>query len=137
VQIPQQGRNACLRQAAIDRKAISAEKKDQGDPNNSSVPEDLMERFLGGSPLAVIMRLIIISIVAGIALKAAGFDPRDLLDSIPRLIQAIYDLGFGWVRTVVEYFLLGAVIVIPVWLILRFVKFVVGDTDKGGAKPRS
>ncbi len=98
-----------------------------------------MERFFGGNPLAVTLRLIIISIVAGIALKAAGFDPRELLQSIPRLIQAVYDLGFGWVRTVVEYFLLGAVIVIPVWLVLRFVKFVAGDTgtDKGGAKPRS
>ncbi len=92
-----------------------------------------MKRFFGGNPLAVTLRLIIISIVAGIALKAAGFDPRDLLESIPRLIQAVLELGFGWVETALQYFLLGAVIVIPVWLLLRFVKFIVGDTDKGGS----
>jgi hypothetical protein len=95
-----------------------------------------MERFLGGSPLAVFFRLVIISIVTGIALKAAGFDPRDLLASIPRLIEAIAEFGFGWVETVFQYFLLGAVIVIPIWLVLRFVKFVAGDTAKKDVNPR-
>ncbi len=96
-----------------------------------------MERFIGGSPLAVFLRLVVISIITGIALKAAGYDPRDLLANIPRLIQAIYDLGFGWVQSALQYFLLGAVIVIPVWLVLRFLKFIAGDTGKGGANPRS
>jgi hypothetical protein len=96
-----------------------------------------MERFIGGSPLAVFVRLVIISIVTGVALKAAGYDPRDLLANIPRLIQAIYDLGFGWIRSVVEYFLLGAVIVIPIWLVLRFVKFVTGDADKRDVNKRT
>lgn len=95
-----------------------------------------MERFIGGTPLAVFLRLVVISIATGIALKAAGYDPRDLLANIPRLIQAIYDFGFGWIETAFQYFLLGAVIVIPVWLVLRFVKFVSGETDKGDAKPR-
>jgi hypothetical protein len=96
-----------------------------------------MEQFLGGSPLAVFLRLVIISIVVGVVLTAAGFDPRDLLASIPRLIQAIADFGFGWVESVFNWFLLGAVIVIPIWLILRFIKFISGDTGKGDAKPRS
>ena len=46
-----------------------------------------MERFIGGSPLAVFLRLVVISVVTGIALKAAGYDPRDLLANIPRLIR--------------------------------------------------
>jgi hypothetical protein len=95
-----------------------------------------MERFFGGNPLAVFLRLVIISIVTGIALKAAGFDPRDLLESIPRLIQAIADFGFGWVETALQYFFLGAVIVIPIWLVLRFLKFISGDTEKGDANKR-
>jgi hypothetical protein len=96
-----------------------------------------MERFFGGNPLAVTLRLVIISIVAGIALKAAGFDPRDLFASIPRLIQALYDFGFAWVESAVQYFLLGAVIVVPIWFLIRFLKFIAGDTGKGDAKPRS
>ena len=96
-----------------------------------------MERFIGGSPLAVFLRLVVISIVAGIALKAAGYDPRDLLANIPRLIQAIYDFGFGWVETGFQYFLLGAVIVIPVWLVMRFFKFIAGDADKSDVNKRT
>lgn len=96
-----------------------------------------MQRFFGGNPLAVAIRLIIISIVTGIALKAAGFDPRDLLEAIPNLIQAIYDLGFSWVESAFQYFLLGAVIVLPVWLLLRFLKFITGDTGKGGSGSRT
>jgi hypothetical protein len=92
-----------------------------------------MEQFFGGSPFAVILRLVIISIVAGVALTALGYDPRELLQSIPRLIQAIYDLGFGWIERVVHYFLLGAVIVIPAWLLIRLVKFISGDGGKGGS----
>lgn len=97
----------------------------------------MMERFLGGSPLAVFLRLVIISIVAGIVLNAAGFHPRDLLSVIPDLMRTIANFGFGWVESAFNWFLLGAVIVIPIWLILRFVKFLSGDTGKGDAKPRS
>jgi len=96
-----------------------------------------MERFFGGNPLAVIIRLVIISIIAGVALKAAGYNPRDLFDSIPRLIQSLYDLGFEWVETAVQYFVLGAVIVIPAWLLMRFIKFIAGKETNGGSGSRS
>lgn len=85
-----------------------------------------MERFLGGSPLAVTLRLIIISIIVGIVLTALGYNPQDLAAAISDLFQAIANLGFDWIESAVQYFLLGAVIVIPIWLILRFVKFVTG-----------
>lgn len=96
-----------------------------------------MQSFFGGNPLAVVLRLVIISIITGIALTAAGFDPRDLYAAIPDLIQAIYDLGFSWVVTVFQYLLLGAVIVVPVWLLVRFLKFISGDTGKGGSGSRT
>jgi hypothetical protein len=92
-----------------------------------------MERFFGGNPLAVALRLIIISIITGVALKATGYDPRDLFESIPRLFRALYDMGFDWVETAVQYFALGAVIVIPAWLLIRFLKFIAGDAGKKGS----
>lgn len=97
-----------------------------------------MERFLGGSPLAVALKLIIISTVVGIILTALGYNPRDLAAAISDLLHAIANLGFDWVESAVQYFLLGAVIVIPIWLILRFLKFVTGDSSgKGGSSSRS
>ena len=81
--------------------------------------QDGMHRFLGGSPLAVAFRLILLSILVGVVLAAIGFDPWNILYSIRLLFQRIYDLGFDAVNGLWRYFLLGAVIVIPVWLLSR------------------
>ena len=81
-----------------------------------------VERFLGGSPLAVVGKLILLSILIGVVLSAIGLDPRDIVSSITRLIRDIWNMGFDAIRWLWQYFLLGAVIVIPIWLILRLVR---------------
>ena len=43
---------------------------------------DGLYRFLGGSPLAVAFRLILLSILVGVVLAAIGFDPWNILHSI-------------------------------------------------------
>ena len=80
---------------------------------------DSLYRFLGGSPLAVAFRLILLSILVGVVLAAIGFDPWNILNSIRLLFQRLWDLGFDTINWLWRYFLLGAVIVIPVWLISR------------------
>ena len=89
----------------------------------SSTParDDSVTRFLGGSPLAVAGRLILLSILVGFVMVAFGLDPYNIIHSIQRLIESIWHLGFDALRSVWRYFLLGAVIVIPVWLIMRLV----------------
>ena len=89
-----------------------------------------MERFFGGNPLAIALRLILICIITGIALRAAGVDPADLLRSIPEVLRAISEVGFDWVETAFQYFVLGAIIVVPVWIIIRLLKFVSGDSGR-------
>ena len=79
-------------------------------------------RFLGGPPLAVLGKLILLSILIGVVLSALGLDPWNIVSSLRRLIVSIRDMGFDTVRWLWQYFLLGAVIVIPIWLILRFVR---------------
>ncbi len=78
-----------------------------------------MERILGGSPVAVVIRLVLISIVVGIALSALGLTPGELFRRIDFLLQRLYDMGFRWVEWLIGYFMIGAVIVVPVWLIAR------------------
>lgn len=80
-----------------------------------------IDRFFGGSPLWVVVRLILLSIVIGVLLSALGLDPFDIVRSIERLIRRIFDLGWDAVVWLWRYFLLGAVIVIPIWLIMRAV----------------
>ena len=80
---------------------------------------DGLYRFLGGSPLAVAFRLILLSILVGVVLAAIGFDPWNILHSIRLLFRRLWDLGFDAVNWLWRYFLLGAVIVIPIWLLSR------------------
>jgi hypothetical protein len=80
---------------------------------------DGLARFLGGSPLAVLFRLILLSVLVGVVLAAIGFDPWNIVDSLRRLIEWVWNLGFDAINGLWRYFLLGAVIVIPLWLISR------------------
>jgi hypothetical protein len=89
------------------------------DTRELPVNQDGMHRFLGGSPLAVAFRLILLSILVGVVLAAIGFDPWNIVNSIRLLIRRIWDLGFDAINGLWRYFLLGAVIVIPVWLLSR------------------
>jgi len=82
---------------------------------------DTMTKVFGGSPLGVLVRLILVSILVGVVLSAMGLDPFDIVHSVERLIRSIWNMGFDAVRWLWRYFLLGAVIVIPIWLIMRAV----------------
>jgi uncharacterized protein DUF6460 len=83
-----------------------------------------MERFFGGNPALVLVRLAILSLIVGIVLAALGFSPFDILDSLRRLAARIYDMGFAAIEKSLRYFLLGAVIVFPVWLVVRIFKLM-------------
>jgi hypothetical protein len=52
-------------------------------------------RFFGGPPLSVIFRLVLLSILIGVILEVLGLDPRNVIDSLRRLILRIWDMGFG------------------------------------------
>ena len=89
-----------------------------------------MERFFGGNPWSVILKLAVICVIVGIALRAFGVNPADLLRSIPDVLRAISELGWGWVNTAFGYFILGAIIVVPIWIVVRILKFMSGDNGR-------
>lgn len=75
--------------------------------------------LFGGNPLGVFIRLALISIAVGIVLKALGIDLRNFFDRLNVLLRHLYDLGFGAIEWVFEYMLLGALVVVPIWLVAR------------------
>ena len=75
--------------------------------------------IFGGNPLSVFVRLALMSIAVGIVLKALGIDLRNFFERINVLLRHLYDLGFQAFDWVFEYMLLGALVVVPVWLIAR------------------
>lgn len=86
--------------------------------------------IFGGNPLAVIVRLVVLSIVVGIVLSALGINPRNLFYHLNVLLRRIYDLGFGAVEWIVEYFVLGAMVVIPIWIAARLLGLIGGRRDE-------
>jgi hypothetical protein len=83
---------------------------------------DLVARFFGGPPLWVLARLILLSVLVGVILAALGLDPWNIVRSLERLVRGVWDMGWDAVTWAWRYFLLGAVLVVPIWLIVRLVK---------------
>ncbi|MGO8954886.1 MAG: DUF6460 domain-containing protein [Rhodomicrobium sp.] len=77
------------------------------------------ERFFGGSPAAVLLQLVIASVIIGVVLSFFGFNPNNLYDAVLRLSDWISSLGLDAVKRVLRYLLLGAIIVVPLWLLSR------------------
>lgn len=80
---------------------------------------NLVARFVGGSPLTVALRLIVVSFVVGFLLDAFGFDPATLLQDAVRTARHIVEYGFSDLRQFGRILLAGAMVVVPVWIVLR------------------
>jgi len=78
--------------------------------------------FLGGHPVSVLVRLLILSLLVGFLLSVFGITPRNFFYVIDDLIRTIYDFGFSAIDWIVDYIALGAMIVVPVWLIVRLLR---------------
>ena len=81
--------------------------------------DNQLARWMGGSPFWVLMRLVLLSVVVGVILAALGLDPLNILASLEGLVRHLFNFSFEAIERLWRYFILGAVIVIPLWLILR------------------
>ena len=81
-----------------------------------------LNRFFGGRPLVVLFRLALLSVLVGFILRVLGLDPFDIIRSIRELFQALWDMGYEAFERLWRYFVLGAVLVVPIWLIVRLVR---------------
>ena len=55
-----------------------------------------------------------------------GLDPSRIIESLRTLLLRIWDMGFDAVRGLWHYLLLGAAIVVPIWLIVRLTRAAKG-----------
>lgn len=86
----------------------------------------LLTRFFGGPPLAVAGKLVLLSILIGVVLSNLGLDPWNIADSLQRLFRIVWERGFEIVYWLWRYFVLGAILVIPVWLVIRLIRAPMG-----------
>jgi hypothetical protein len=81
-----------------------------------------LTRFLGDTPLRVAIRLLVLSFVVGLILSALNISPVDVYWWVESAILHIYDMGFAVLGDAVQYLLIGAMIVVPVFLLIRLLK---------------
>lgn len=75
--------------------------------------------FLGGSPVSVVVRLVFLSLLVGAAMAFLDITPVGLYDSIARFVRRLVANGFAVIGDVGMWLVYGAMIVVPVWLVLR------------------
>ena len=78
-----------------------------------------VDRFVGGSPAVVALRLIVVSFVVGIVFETFGLDPATLFSDALRSARQIVEFGLSDIHEVGRILLTGAMVVVPVWLLLR------------------
>jgi hypothetical protein len=82
-----------------------------------------LTRFLGDTPLRVFIKLVIVSFLVGIVMSAFGWSPYDVLYAIHDFVLHLWNMGFRAIDRFVAYFLIGAAVVVPAFLILRIVSY--------------
>lgn len=95
--------------------------------------DDLKARILGSNARRTIIQLVIASIFVGAILSFLGVGALDfwrgLFDGVKDAVGAIGENIGEVALTLITYFLLGAAIVAPIWVISRLLR-------SGGSKKR-
>ena len=84
---------------------------------------DWITRFLGDTPGRTLMKLAIVSFVVGIIMSALNFTPWEVWEAIRDFAIQLYDLGFEAIWRIARYFVWGAIVVVPIFLALRILRF--------------
>ncbi|MCL6705663.1 DUF6460 domain-containing protein [Pseudomonas sp. R2.Fl] len=80
---------------------------------------DSLNRFLGDTPGRTVIKLIVVSLIVGFIMAVFGIVPADILYGIRNFVLDLWHTGFAALGRIGDYLLLGATIVIPVFIVLR------------------
>lgn len=76
--------------------------------------------------VGTVVKLLILSLVVGLVLAVLNIDPKNILQSLQAGIENLIEMGadfFGWAF---KYILIGAVVVVPIWLAIYLWRFLRG-----------
>ncbi|MCF6197356.1 MAG: DUF6460 domain-containing protein [Emcibacter sp.] len=71
------------------------------------------------SAIHVIWKLLVVSLLVGLALDYFDISPADLIHDIPETVGRILDKLLQFISWGGKYILLGAIVVVPVWIIMN------------------
>ena len=72
------------------------------------------------------IQLLVASLVEGLLMRWFGVTPRSLIANFGETIEHIFSAAVSFANWAIDYVLLGAVIVVPIWLASFLLKLVKG-----------
>ncbi|BCM82093.1 DUF6460 domain-containing protein [Methylobacterium indicum] len=78
-----------------------------------------LHRFLGGSPGAVLLRLVFLSVLVGAGMAMLGVTPGILFAQAYDTVRSLLELSFDTFHDAGRWFVAGAAVVVPLWLLSR------------------
>lgn len=78
-----------------------------------------LQTSLGGSPGSVLLKLVLLSLLVGVVLAALGMTPWGFFYFVRHLFEELVGTGMEAVHRIAGYIVSGAIIVLPIWLLMR------------------
>jgi hypothetical protein len=78
-----------------------------------------LQRFLGGSPGTVLVKLVFLSLLVGLFMSLLGITPMGIVRGITRFFDRLASTGLGALKDVGGWLIYGAMVVVPLWLLTR------------------
>ena len=82
--------------------------------------------MMPNTAVSTIVKIAIISLLVGLALAFFNIDPRSLAENLGETVVDIYEVVLSFLEWSLKYVLLGAVVVVPIWLVF----FLIGIEKK-------
>ena len=83
-----------------------------------------MDKIFGGPIVPTLFRLAILSFIVGLTLFFLGIDPVDLWRNFGKTIRDAWTIVVDTMDWASQYAILGAIVVLPIWIIYRLVLYV-------------
>lgn len=87
--------------------------------NRKQKLSNFFHTFLGGTFSRVSLKLLLLSFFIGIIMNFFGWTPRKLIQKIIDFLQSLWETGFITLTNFFHITMMGAIIVVPIFLILR------------------
>ena len=84
----------------------------------------MMDKIFGGPIVPTLFRLALLSFIVGLILWTFGVDPVDLWKEFGTTIQQAWQLVFDALDWAWKYAVIGAIVVLPVWIFYRLIMAV-------------
>ena len=79
--------------------------------------------------IGTVIKLALASLVVGLILAALGVTPADLLARVSGMAQGLWEAARGVLGWAGSYMLLGALVVLPIWLVRYLWRRMSGRAD--------